>query len=138
MSKSNLKNLIKSESMTLKLETLLNSAEGLHKIANLKLPVSVSFKVGKTIKAIQNELDAYTEVKNKRVKELGKAVLNDKGEPTNRYEVTPENTELWQEESKALMEKEVEIEVYKLSLSDLGEEKLEPFIFSQLDWLITE
>lgn len=135
---STLKNLIKSEPIKIKMETLLNSTQALQKILMLKLPVVVSFKVGKTIKAIDVELTAYSDSKNKRIKELGEKVKGENGELTENYKVTEENTPQWLKENKELLDREVNLDIYKLSLSDLGDEKLEPFVFSQLDWLITE
>jgi hypothetical protein len=135
---TSLKNLVKSEKISVSLKTLLESVSGLRRIANLKLPVAVSFKIGKTMKTIDNELNSYNEVKNKRIKELGEVGKDENGDPTSNYTVKKENMETWEKENKELIEREVELEVYKLSLSDLGEEKLEPFVFSQLDWLITE
>jgi hypothetical protein len=135
---TSLKNLVKSEKTNLKLETLLNSVQALQKINNLKLPVAVSFKIGKTMKAINSELTAYDEVKNKRIKELGEETKDEEGNKTGSYKITDKNMPAWIKENKELIEREVDIEIYKLSLSDLEGEKIEPFVFAELDWLITE
>jgi len=139
MSKStSLKNLIKSESTKLKLETLLNSVQSLQKIISLKLPAAISWKVGKTMKAIDAELINYNEVKNKRIKELGEDIKNEEGNPTGNFQVSKKNMPIWEKENKELLDREVKLDIYKLSLSDFGDEKIEPAIFMNLDWLITE
>lgn len=139
MSKTtSIKNLIESKSMKLTLETILKSFDGLEKISKLKLPVAISFKVGKTIKAINNELETYQETRKKRIKELGEPTKDHEENPTENYQVTKENISVWEKEHKELVEREVEISVYPLKLSDLGDEKLEPTVFAELDWLITE
>lgn len=133
-----LKNFIKPNTMKLSLETVLKSFDALEKLSKLKLPVTISFKIGKTIKAINNELETYQEIRKKRIKELGEEAKDDKGEPTGNYNVTKENIPVWEKEHKELIEREVSIEAHPLKLSDLGDEKLEPTIFAELDWLITE
>jgi hypothetical protein len=135
---TSLKNLIHSEPTKLKLETLLNSIQSLQKIISLKLPVAISFKVGKTMKAIDDELTNFNEVKNKRIKELGEEIKNEEGAPTGKFQVTKENTPVWEKEHKELLDREIKIDIYKLSLSDFGDEKIEPAVFMNLDWLITE
>jgi len=135
---TSLKNLIKSESTKIKLETLLNSVQSLQKVISLKLPVAISFKVGKTMKAIDAELTSYNEVKNKRIKDLGEEIKNEEGTPTGRFQVSKKNTSVWEKEHKELLDHEVKLDIYKLSLSDFGEEKIEPAVFMNLDWLITE
>lgn len=135
---TSVKNLISSKPMKLTLETILKSFDGLDKIGKLKLPVTISFKVGKTIKAINDELQTYQETRKKRIKELGEPTKDQEGNPTENYQVTKENLPAWEKEHKELVEREVEISVYKLKLSDLGDEKLEPTVFAELDWLITE
>lgn len=139
MSKTtSVKNLIESKSMKLTLETILKSFDALEKLSKLKLPVAISFKVGKTIKAINNELETYQQTRKKRIKELGEPTKDQEGNPTENYQVTKENIPVWEKEHKELVEREVEISVYSLKLSDLGDEKLEPTVFAELDWLIAE
>jgi len=135
---TSLKNLIKSESTKIKLETLLNSVQSLQKVISLKLPVAISFKVGKTMKAIDAELTNFNEVKNKRIKDLGEEIKNEDGTPTGRFQVSNKNTSIWEKEHKELLDHEVKLDIYKLSLSDFGEEKIESAVFMNLDWLITE
>lgn len=135
---TNLKNLIESKPMKITLETVLKSFDALEKISKLKLPVAVSFKVGKTIKALNAELEIYHETRKKRIQELGEPTKDHEGNPTKNYQVTEENISVWEKEHKELVEREIEISIHPLKLSDLGDEKLEPVVFAELDWLITE
>ena len=135
---TNLKNLIESKPMKITLDTVLKSFDGLEKISKLKLPVAVSFKVGKIIKALNAELEVYNETRKKRIQELGEVTKDHEGKPTKNYQVTEANLLVWEKEHKELVEREVEINIHPLKLSDLGDEKLEPTVFAELDWLITE
>ena len=135
---TNLKNLIESKPMKITLDTVLKSFDGLEKISKLKLPVAVSFKVGKIIKALNAELEIYNETRKKRIQELGEPTKDHEGKPTKNYQVTEANLLVWEKEHKELVEREIEISIHPLKLSDLGDEKLEPTVFAELDWLITE
>jgi len=117
--------------MKLSLKTIINSVTGLQGLSNLKLPIVTSFKISKVLKQINAELETFNEVKNKRSDEMG---LSEK----KQEDITPEENKKWNEEIKELTSKEVDIDVTKIKLSELGEEKIEPYILSQLDWLIEE
>lgn len=52
--------------------------------------------------------------------------------------MTKKNIPIWKKENNKLIDREVKLDIYKLSLSDLGEEKIDPAVFMNLDWLITE
>lgn len=136
--KLNLNNLIKSKPMKITLDTLLKSFDGLQTISKLKLPVTVSYKVGKTIKAINAELETHQEIRKKRIKELGEPTKDQDGKTTENYQVTKENLPIWDKEYKELLANEVDIQIHPLKISELGDEKLEPIVFAELDWLITE
>lgn len=129
---------VNNTSMKLPIKTILDSVEGLKTLSRLKLPIVLSFKVSKVIKEVDKELQSFDEVKRKRVEELGEEVKDEKGNPTGNFTVTPKNMKAWTKEYKALLENEVELKISKIKISELTEEKIEPFVFAQLDWLIQE
>ena len=45
----------------------------------LKLSLTSSFKIAKAMKAIDKELTEFDEIRNKRIKELGEPLKDDKG-----------------------------------------------------------
>lgn len=137
----NLKNLITTIKTPMKLKTLLQSFDALNVLVQKEgIGMVTQAKLIPIYKRVKNELDDFTENKNKKVKELGREQLNEKGEPTGRYEVKPENSEKFEKELKELLDSDIEVDVPEITYSELtnGNEKfsLPTSVLIDLEWLI--
>lgn len=134
----NLNKLIIGTPMKIKMKILTDSEYGLRSIGALKLPLTSSYKISKAMKAVDAVLEPFYETRTKRIKELGKSQVNEKGEETGIFQVKPEHDEQYKKEIDELLDKEVTIDIPKIKLSDLGEEKVEPAALMSLHWMISE
>ena len=127
----------------MKLIELINSVEPLNKLSETKLPASVSFSVAKFLKEATADLEAYNKVRLEKIKEYGAPVLDDKGDPTDKYSFSlPGSTELTEEGKKFIAEmteieeRELTISIPEIKISDLSSVEIEPKNLAALTWLI--
>ena len=117
----------------LSLKTIISSNEPLRSLAQTPLSPMLGFKVAKTLK----ELDTVTEnFYNER-----SAILNDLGtlnKESDKFEFEGDKEKEASDKIEALLEKDYEIDVAKISLGEFGDSKIEPRVFAILDWLIVE
>ncbi len=122
--------------MIVKLSQIINSQEELKKLLDFKLPVKTAYNIGKMINKIQPELKAFEEVRVKLIKELGEQ----KGEDGN-WEIKKENLQKFTEEIEKVLNSEISLDFnevdkfQKISIDQIGEEKIEASLLLKLDWL---
>lgn len=120
----------------MKLSQILNSQEALNRILQIKLPVKISYKIGKMFSRIQPEIRTFEEKRVGLIKKLG---TEDKVKQI--WEVLPDNMAEFQQELNKLGDIEVNLgfgvdkELEKILIADLGDAKLEPRDLIQLEWL---
>ncbi len=130
--------------MKVKLSQIINSQEGLKALLSIKLPVKISYALGKLVNKMQPDLKVFDEQKMKLIKELGdpapdSPIIN--GEAQN-WQVKPENLAKFGEELGKLLEIEIELNFndsdpfQKIKIADLGEINIEPLQLMNLDWLL--
>jgi Sec-independent protein translocase protein TatA len=143
--KFNLKNYVEldSKKKNMKIKDLVKSEEGLDVVGGKDLNMVVSFKLGKVVKQVKDELGHFKETLNNKVKELGEETKDKDGKPTGNWQVKSENMDEWIKQSKELAEEEVEISVPEIKLADIynlkpGDITLSPSTLANLDWLICE
>lgn len=118
--------------MKLKLSQLQDSLEGLTGIGSMKLKAQTAFRVSRILKSIEDPLKTLEETRADLLKRVGE----EDPEKPGVFKII--DAETWQQEIKALMEQEVEINVQKLKLADFGDAEAEPRWFAPLDWCIEE
>ena len=118
--------------MKIKLRTIVDSANGAHKLGKLKLKAKFAYELSKSIEKIDKELKAFTGVRNKKLKEFGVESKENKG----NYTFEGDNHAKFQKELDSLLDKEVAINVEKFSIEELNEVDVEPNILRPLSWLI--
>lgn len=134
----NLNKLIPATNMKLSIKTLTKSNQGLTRLGTLELPVTLSFKISKTIKAVDEILEPYYKARDKRIKELGEEIKDEKGNLTGQYQVKKENDSIWEKENEEMLSQEVDVKVCKIKLSDLENQKIAPLALANLGWMLEE
>lgn len=119
--------------MQIKLSQLVNSEEALVKLLETKLPVKKAYWLSRFVKKISPELQSFNDSKMKLFTELGEI---QKDEKTTK--IKPENMAKFQDEMVKLLDIEVDIDVEKFDIADLGDALIEPKYITSLDYLFNE
>lgn len=132
------------------LEKLINSTQSLGVIIGQQIPIAISFKISKMVKAINSEIEQYT-ASHKILCERfankdseGNAIildLNDKPvdkDQPGRYDIPENKLEEFKKENASLLSVEVNIPGNHVKVSQLGNISIEPAHLMTLDWLFTE
>jgi len=104
--------------MKVKLETVLNSIQALRKIAAEPLPVKYGYRISKILKAVENEMQIFDNLRIALVQRLGEE--KEGGE----YVVKPENQDEFTKELTELLNQEIELNCEKIQLDWIGDVKL--------------
>lgn len=124
--------------INLKLETLINSAEGLKGLSQKKLKAKTAYVIGKILKAADAEMASFNETRMELIKkygekdENGELVQDDKG----NVRVSQESIENFSNELKGLLDTEIEIAGNKIKMDDLGDVEFTPQEMAQLEEFI--
>ncbi len=115
--------------MNLTLDQLVKGEAVLSRLATVKLPIKVSYKISRLLSKVTAESKIYHEKRFDLIKEMGSKVTPE----SDSYTVKPENMESFASEIKKLGEVEVELDWDKIKVEDLGLEQIEPSLL--IDWL---
>lgn len=124
--------------INLKLETLINSAEGLKGLSQKKLKARTAYVVGKILKAADAEMASFNETRMELIKkygekdENGELVQDDKG----NVRISQESIEDFSSELKGLLNTEIEIAGNKIKMDDLEDVEFTPQEMAQLEEFI--
>ncbi len=127
------KNFVTYKDVTLELRDIVNSNQPLQQLAGTPLKVMLSYKVSKALKALDKEIEAFSNAR--------KAVLDKYGkfdEEKKTYSYENENEKLAEDELNAMLDKTVTFKVPEVSITELEGETIEPRILAILDWYITD
>jgi hypothetical protein len=114
----------------LKLKEIVDIEKDLELLSNTDLPTKVSYAVAKTLKGVKSELSIYHDQVAKLVQTF-KPTFNENGTSMNFS--TPEEKGRYLDNYNELVNTEVEIDVHKSSINDLGDLKIKPALL--VDWL---
>lgn len=133
------KDLVNNKYMKLKLIELVGSVEALNKLSETQLPASVAFSLGKFLKSITNDIETYDKVKKEKAIQYGTPVEGDPDKVTfmENGELT-ENGKKYVEEMQEIENKEIELEIPEIKISDLGSVKFGAKDIIALTWLIKD
>ena len=135
----------------MKLIELINSIEALNKLSETKLPASVGFSLGKFLKQVTPEIETYNKVRGEKVVEYGTLMLDAEGKEVTdaqgnkRYSFADagstelnENGKKYVAEMNEMENKELDVKIPDIKISDLGSAVIEPKYLLALNWLIQE
>ena len=125
--------------MKIKNQTLIDSIQGFNEIMEKELPYSVTLKISKNIKKIQNLLNDYNEEFNKlsnqyfEKDEKGNYITNEQG-----IKIKNELIEEYSEKINILNSFENEVELYTINSTDLESIKLSPKALLAIEFIIND
>ncbi|MFA1820546.1 hypothetical protein ACDX78_10245 [Virgibacillus oceani] len=117
--------------MKLAVKDLYDLKAGLNDILDKELPTSVAFSIQQSFKKVGDELEPSNEVRKKVTEKYKEHITNDGRIPDEK------KRESFKKEMNELLEQEVEINLKKLNLSDLGEE-IKPRTLGLLQTILKE
>lgn len=122
----------------MKLIELISSIEALNKLSETKLPASVGFSLGKFLKQVTPEIELYNKVRSEKVVEYGTETgeIDEKG--NKQYSFLGENKEKYVVEMTEMENKELDVKIPEIKISDLSNVVIEPKYLLTLNWLIQE
>ena len=115
--------------MKLTLKKLISVKPSMKKLLNQDLPIKISYNLSKLISELNEEYTLFEEKKQLLFIKYGE-------EKENKISIKQENVKTFTKDIGDLLDIEVEIEVTKVKLNDLGDIKLSPLDMLNLDILI--
>ena len=112
----------------LKLSNVIESKTKLETLAEMDLPIKVSYWISRAISKSIPELKIYETKRIQLCEKLGK--LN---KEENRYEFTPENEIEYHKKYKELVDIEIDLDIEKIKILDYPDLKIKPSLL--LEWL---
>ena len=128
--------------MKLTNERILNDANGLGQLTQIKLPTKVSYAIAKNIDKIQSILKIYNNEKQKLIDQY--SVKDEEGKTKigedNKITIKAEFLTDWSKDIKELNEIENEIDIHKFNISSLenGNYEMSAGEFMLIDYMIEE
>ena len=124
--------------INVKLETLVNSTEGLKGLSQKSLKARTAFAIGKILKAADAEIGSFNEARMELIKKYGDKDENGelKTEENGNIRISPDNMISFTTELKELLDTTVEINANKIKMDDIGEVEFTPSEMAQLEEFI--
>lgn len=116
--------------VTVKLEKLVQSITAMKDLMSKEFDSSTAFDIMAIGQVIQPILDNYQKIKTDMLKKYGK-----EDEKTKLMIIKDENQYAFQEEWDELMNKDIEIDIEKISKNQLGKITLKPGVLLDLAWM---
>jgi len=123
----------------MQLKNLVNGAEALGEIMQIKIPMVLSYKLSLFIKKINPEIEEYTKKRNELLAEHADPVLDEDKKETGQLKFKGEKAvEAFNKSINELLGQDVKIEIPEVKIEDFGDIKIEPKQLINLDWLIQQ
>lgn len=118
--------------MRAKLKDIVNGQEAIERITKIQLPIKASYGISRIKAKVDSEVSLFKEKNFELIRQYGELV----DEKTQKYQVTTENMEKYQDDINKMAELEIDIEVNKIDVADLGDIKIEPELL--LPWIFMD
>ncbi|ABG83882.1 DUF1617 family protein [Clostridium perfringens] len=118
---------------------ILEKVNVLGEISLRKLPVKVSYAIGKNISKVERELKHYNKERQKLIEEY--CLKEDDGTlkiTDGNYDIDPERLEYFNKEINELQEIEVEMNIHKFNIELLNGYEMSPGDLMCIDFMIEE
>ncbi|EPB8178446.1 hypothetical protein ACRTAO_001107 [Clostridium perfringens] len=118
---------------------ILEKVNVLGEISLRKLPVKVSYAIGKNISKVERELKHYNKERQKLIEEY--CLKEDDGTlkiTDGNYDIDPERLEYFNKEINELQEIEVEMDIHKFNIELLNGYEMSPGELMCIDFMIEE
>lgn len=124
----------------MKIKELYTLNDGLMALADKELPAKVSYNVQRNLRKLDSELKTV----RKTIDKLNEKYVDMEKAKDNESQLIKDNLkegvtlEDYQNELDELMDQEVEIELRKIHIDDLGDIKVKPLVLNQIEQIIEE
>lgn len=118
--------------MNITIRKLVESDTALKELSELKVKAKISLSIALMLKQVVPIVSLYQDTYNKRLAEVGTPV---KEKPGN-FTFSPEVGAELQKELDETLDKEVSLDIQKLSIDALGDVPISPGALRLLDWYI--
>ena len=118
---------------------ILEKVNVLGEISLRKLPVKVSYAIGKNISKVERELKHYNKERQKLIEEY--CLKEDDGTlkiTEGNYDIDPKRLEYFNKEINELQEIEVEMDIHKFNIELLNGYEMSPGELMCIDFMIEE
>lgn len=123
------------ETVTLKLNQVIGSQGALGALLGQPLPARQAFEIGKMVRAINGELEAYETARKALCERFSDGKMKNDGK---EYDIPDETLPAFQKEMSDLLDAEVHLSIKPLNLDSLNGITISPGHMMQLDWLILD
>lgn len=119
--------------MKIKLKQIVDSEESLAVLLETKIPVKTAYWLNRFVQKIQPELKNFSERRMELFKEFG-----EEDKENNKWSIKPENSEKFVEEITKVLDIEVDVEIDKFKIEDLGDAQIESKHIINLNYLFKD
>lgn len=140
------KNILKNffVEVTLKNEDIVNSQRPLGELARTEFPVILSYKMSKTLKKINDQVELFNKRRNAVLEKHGK--LDPSKGPDGEYDFEEGKKEVAQKEIEDILAEELKLSIIKVKLDEFKDVRnadgspytIKPGVLALLDWFIEE
>jgi len=121
----------------MQLKYLVEGAQSLGKIMQIKLPIVLSYKLSLFTKAINPAVEEFGKKRNELLAEYAEKVLDKDKKDTGQMKFKGEKeVKAFNKLVNELLDQEIKIDVPEIKIAEFGSIELEPSALMNLDWLI--
>lgn len=124
--------------ITVKISNLLNSTEVLQKLSKTQLKAKTAWQVSKVLKLAEEEMQTFNDTRMEVLKKY--AEKDENGElitdENNNCKIIPEKISEFNDELTELLDNEIELNVNKINIDDLGDIDFTPAEMNALEAFI--
>jgi seryl-tRNA synthetase len=119
--------------MLVKLEEIVKSKKSFDMLMGKSgIPLKQAYSLSKTHRKVQKECDVFEKVRNEKIKEIGKVT------EAGNYQIAKEDMPQLEKDVQELLDVEVDIAVEPINIDVFVNCDLEPIIFADLHWLMSD
>lgn len=119
-------------------QELLGNVQKLSGVAQKQLPVKVSYAISKNISKIESELKVYDKERQKLIEKYAEKDEQEKVVSDEKGQIKFKDKDSWDEDIKALLDIENEIDIHKFSIDELNGFNISPAELQAIDYMIDE
>jgi hypothetical protein len=124
--------------ISITLEQLINSTDGLKGLSQKQLKARSAYAVSKILKAADAEMNTFNETRMELIKKYGEKGEDGelKSDENGNVRILPESLNDFNKELQELLKTPVEINANKIRMEDIGDVEFTPAEMAQLDEFI--
>jgi hypothetical protein len=130
--------------MKVKLSEIINAQQSLQVLSSTQFPPDtgkLAYAIARNIRKLDIEIKSFEDVRNKLFESYGEAVEEPDektGEVKKLKRIKKENIEQFQKEVNEILEKEIEVDIWKIKYVELQPLGLKPIILVPIAFIIEE